>query len=311
MNTGKRIFIGLWAVVLLLGLLPAAPHTRALTIDPSNIASLITAATPVVEDYQYALMPVPYLYIARTNLKLDPEQNNKRNTENSGHRAFAFDLNAKNAPKSVKYPTRVYAPFDMKVFHIGESNSVFVESTKPVRFADGTVDYMTCVFIHDDYLNIKNGSTIKQGDYFYDMGNNGESTGTHVHIEVAPGKDYWKGINLKGQYAYWQILKKIQANGVHLQDAFFLESTTVIGKDYTVYGNKTIDLGWKTVQKVTLHSNISDIPDKVRYLPANGSVGSLPSPTANGKYFKGWYTAQTGGTKVGLMTQVTKKLTDL
>ena len=310
MNFSKRLFVGILTLVMLLCVVPfgslsvqAAPEA-----DPGT--------DPYFEDIQCAEWPMNYLNFSRTNTKIDLDQDLldenkdriKDNEPTSGHRAYAMDVYGGNK--------KVLAPFDMKIVYIYQgSHMVVIESEKPVRFANGTVDYMTCVFIHDD--NIKDlwvGKTFKQGDKFYDQGDYGlGSEGTHVHIEAAVGKGYCP---TQSQKDYYKHLEKIRANGIQLWDAFYLSPAAAAGsgnRAVTVVNesNAKIMLDWKVRQKVTFHSNVSGTADLVRHYPVNAPFGSLPTPVNNGKAFDGWYTAKTGGTKVTDLTVVTKNHTHL
>lgn len=93
-----------------------------------------------------------------------------------------------NAGKDTKIDG-AWAPFDgvvKKIYKLG--HSVWLESTEKVLYADGTKDYMTVMFTHDDDVsNLKVGQVIKQWTTFYQEGTN-NATGNHVHIEVTKGK---------------------------------------------------------------------------------------------------------------------------
>ena len=78
---------------------------------------------------------------------------------------------------------------------IKESPKSFVRTGDgEIKLANGTEQYLTCMFTHDDAINsnVKVGATIKQGDYFYDQGTFGDGKkGTydrHLHMEIAVGK---------------------------------------------------------------------------------------------------------------------------
>ncbi len=87
----------------------------------------------------------------------------------------------------------VFAPFTGKIVRIDRGyyryNTVWLESCDKVVYADGTVDYMTVVLMHDNNVsNLSVGQIVAQGEYFYDMGVAGGSTGPHVHLAVYRGK---------------------------------------------------------------------------------------------------------------------------
>lgn len=72
-------------------------------------------------------------------------------------------------------------------------NAVFFESLNKVLFADGTIDYATMMYIHDNNISdivayARQGKTWKQGQEFGDEGTAGNATGNHCHFEIAKGK---------------------------------------------------------------------------------------------------------------------------
>ena len=73
----------------------------------------------------------------------------------------------------------IFAPVTMTLVAYDSAtngNAVFFQSDNKVRFADGTIDYLTCMFIHDnnisDILKVKH---YKQGQKFGDEGTTGKS----------------------------------------------------------------------------------------------------------------------------------------
>jgi len=109
---------------------------------------------------------------------------------------------------------RVFAPFTGTIVRIDTSfascNAVWLESNEPVLYADGTVDYMTVIFMHDNSVrDLSVGQVVMQGEYFYDMGTAGNASGSHVHVAVIRGR-YENGMKLTG------------SGDVYAEDAFFL-----------------------------------------------------------------------------------------
>ena len=96
-------------------------------------------------------------------------------------------------------PHDIFAPFDCTVLEIYPSsnsgNTVIIQSTRKVRYADGSTDYMTMAFAHDnDISNLYVGKEIKQGEVFYQTGDYGNATGIHSHVTCIRGQykgDYW------------------------------------------------------------------------------------------------------------------------
>lgn len=128
----------------------------------------------------------------------------------------------------------LYAPCTMKNVARDtkdNGNAIWFESTEKVLFADGTVDYCTMMFIHDDYIgDIMPGRVFKQVEEFGDEGTAGQATGNHSHIEVAKGKFtdmYVKKVNYQLPYS------------IPPYEAFFINDVNVInGNGYN----------WKTYQ---------------------------------------------------------------
>lgn len=84
-----------------------------------------------------------------------------------------------------------YAPFTGTVTRIDTSyNAVWLVSNNKVQYANGIVDYMTVLFMHDNAINsnVSVGRVITKGTYFYDPGVKGGATGAHIHIAVFRGK---------------------------------------------------------------------------------------------------------------------------
>lgn len=285
MSLWKRITVSILMGILLLSFLPVtAVPTHAATTDQ------------YFDEIQCAEFPMDTLYIVRTNTKLDPDQYEYADPS-GGHVHYAFDLSRGNG--------KVYAPFDMEVVSIGGSNTVIAQSLRPVRLADGRVNYLTCAFTHDNNIsNIKKGSQFQQGTYFYDQGTKGTKA-KHLHLEIALGKPCSKS------KSFGSNLTALRKNGIQVYEALFLSPSTKISKDYISYNGSKIRLAWKTRQEIVFHGNVSGMSDLTRHYPVNTAFGSLPTPVNSGKLFDGWYTAKTGGTKVTASTKVTKSHANL
>ena len=117
----------------------------------------------------------------------------------------------------------VCAPFDATIVRIDANytccNAVWIQSQTKVQYADGSYDYMTVCFMHDNNISdLEVGMGIAQGEYFYDAGDYGVSSGRHVHVAVYRGQ-YHSGMRV--------------GNGdVRIEDALFLPDTTYIYNDY-------------------------------------------------------------------------------
>ncbi len=83
------------------------------------------------------------------------------------------------------------APFTgiIKKTYISDANEIWFESVEKVEYPDGTIDYMTILFAHDnDISNLSVGKVIKQGEILYQEGTKGNATGNHCHFECGQGK---------------------------------------------------------------------------------------------------------------------------
>lgn len=101
----------------------------------------------------------------------------------------------------------ILAPFTgvIKKIYPEDANEVWLESVDKVEYPDGTIDYMTIMFAHDnDVSNLKVGQVISKGTRFYEEGTKGNATGNHVHIECGKGKFTGSGWH-KNNAGYWSI----------------------------------------------------------------------------------------------------------
>ena len=132
---------------------------------------------------------------------------------------------------------KVYAPFTGKIVQIkSDSHAVWLQSVDKVMFADGTIDYATVRTVHDNNVSdLYVGKIVKQGDNYYKMGNYGNATGVHLHLEIAKG--HVKGYAPKNKYGNYEM-----PNTINVYDGFFITDETVIqdGEDYP----------WKNVKEV-------------------------------------------------------------
>lgn len=96
------------------------------------------------------------------------------------------------------------APFTGIIKRIYKNcNAVWLESKEKLEYADGTIDYMTIMTLHDnDISNLKVGKVIKQGEIYYHPGVKGNATGSHIHISICRGKFTGNGW-YKNTYGNW------------------------------------------------------------------------------------------------------------
>ena len=101
----------------------------------------------------------------------------------------------------------INAPFTgiIRKIYTGDANEVWLESSEPVIYPDGTVDYMTMMFAHDnDVSNLFVGKVINRGERFYEEGTKGNASGNHVHMECGRGKFTGSGWH-QNSAGYWSI----------------------------------------------------------------------------------------------------------
>lgn len=117
----------------------------------------------------------------------------------------------------------VYAPYDGFIKKIWPNgNTVWLESTSKVKFANGATDYCTTSYTHDNIVsNLRVGQKIKQGQVFYQEGTAGNATGNHIHLEVARGKFTGTGWHQTPD-GLWAI-----NNGIKPESAFYINGVTV------------------------------------------------------------------------------------
>lgn len=118
----------------------------------------------------------------------------------------------------------MFAPFTCKVTAINEQsgNVVWIQSLSKVLYADGSYDYMTCLFMHDnDISDIYVGEILLQGQDFYEMGTAGYAEGSHVHVSC-----------FRGEYSPSMKISNLGEDAVNIWDAFFLPADIPVSEDY-------------------------------------------------------------------------------
>lgn len=195
---------------------------KLIKIISTACASLAVAATMMIghssaikaqaADFEYALFP-------GDTLQINQGAFNEYNAYSHSN-TNAFDLGGNS---------NYAAPFTGKIVDINKNyHMVMFQSLDKVYYADGTLDYMTVSFTHDNSIkDLYVGKVIKQGQIFYQPGvyPAGSSTGTHVHLAVFRGK-----VNTA----------KYKGN-VYPNDALWLKKTTKV--------KQTGNYCWSTLNK--------------------------------------------------------------
>lgn len=185
---------------------------------------MIANQTLVASDgYEVALFPMPYLYMTQDEGG-DYSHTGTYNIDFVGYNGSSVITNAP-----------LYAPCTMKVISYSPGmtggNAVIFESTNKVHFADGTLDYMTLMFMHDSsppYTTV--GQVVSQGQLCYHTGIYGYVTGDHVHSCLGQGQGGYFVQRPGGNYDL--------SNRIHYWDGVFVNDTTIIqgySHDWVIY----------------------------------------------------------------------------
>ena len=175
----------------------------------------------------------------------------------------------------VRYP--YYAPVDVRCVNINRKYAfTWWQSLEKVRFADGTIDYVTFLFGHDNIINCYIGQVVHQGVQIGNMGNAGLADGVHCHIEVGRGKQNTWIQNKEGVYCIPEQVK--------LEDVFFIDNTNVLKSSLKWKLLNTIDRTKSTnnCKYLNLNSNVSSwrvYPLNV--LPIKGNECGFLNPEKN------------------------------
>ena len=164
-----------------------------------SLCGIIPTSTQAASGYEYVWFPAPRVYI--TQLAYESYSHGSQN---------AIDM----APGG-----NVFAPFTGKIVYLDSRwGYAVLQSTDKVYYADGTLDYMTVAFMHDENISdLWVGQVISQGTAFYQAGGMGsgnpDAYADHVHLSVHRG--LVNGVSSAGKYG---------AGDVYAFDAFYINS---------------------------------------------------------------------------------------
>lgn len=169
----------------------------------------------------------------------------------------------------VRYP--YYAPCDCEcVWTLKEYGQAMWRSLEKVRFANGNVDYATFMTCHDNSFNAIPGLRVEQGTQLGNMGDKGNATGVHCHIEIAQHKyDYsnWQ----QNKYGNWCFPDETDTD-----DCYFVDDTNIIEG---MGGNwkKTGDVPVKEETKITPTVERDENKDQIEVIVDNLRVRETPN----------------------------------
>ncbi len=185
---------------------------------------------------------------------------------------------------------KLYAPFTgiIRKIYTTSGNGVWLESVDKVLYADGTIDYMTVLTMHDDDVSdLKVGQIIKQGEVYYHQGKAGNATGIHVHLEVGKGKYTGTGW-YKNSNDIWMI-----NNAIHPCDALFLTEDIDIVDDGGYNWRKLVgtpvgrDVNKNQIEVLINNLNCRSNPYGKILGYINAGIYNIISKEVNGEYE--WY----------------------
>lgn len=147
------------------------------------------------DGYEVFLFPCEALYLTPAR---DPDE----------HDVLALDFLPYNIAGQRITAMPCYAPFSGTIVYTGNDHNCILESDDKVHMPDGSLEYARVMVAHSFIAPVQ-GTHYNQGDLFYRTGNYGQSSGEHLHMEVAhvPTKStrYWNvgGIGIYGAVHMW------------------------------------------------------------------------------------------------------------
>ena len=204
-----------------------------------------------LDGYEIALFPFEYLYMSQ----LEGGDFSHINTYNIDF--LGWDANGRVLQCSF------YAPCTLECVAIWDasSNNRVYQSVNKVHLADGTLDYLTIGFAHDDNPVHNVGDIIQQGALLGHTGTAGQVTGDHTH--TCCGKGAYQGYtqragghyDLTNRIHYWQ---GVYVNDTDIVQGYTYDWTTYNGRIRPEYYNKNSTFPWvlyarKIREKNTYH----------------------------------------------------------
>ena len=144
------------------------------------------------DGYEVALFPCEALYLTPAR---NPDE----------HDVLALDFLPYDTSGNRITAMKCYAPFTGKIVYTGNDHNLILESDDLVHAPDGTLKYMRVLVAHSYVAPVLN-THYNQGDEFYTTGNYGQSSGEHLHMEVATvdnkSASYWNSGGIGKKYGF-------------------------------------------------------------------------------------------------------------
>lgn len=195
------------------------------------------------DGYEVALFPFEYLYMT---------QDEGGDTSHTG--TYNIDFQGWGSNGRI-YKCPYYAPCTLKcvntTFDTSNHNIVF-ESVSKVHLADGTLDYLTIAFGHDDEVPYQVGDIIPQGNLLGHTGTYGNVTGDHTHS--CCGKGTYQGYTQRAS-GNWDLTNRIHYwNAVYTNNTVIVEGFNHNWREYqggiTPYASANSKFNWVLFNKI-------------------------------------------------------------
>ena len=163
------------------------------------------------DGYEVALFPFPYLYMSQD----EGGSFSHANTYNIDFLGWGANGRIYQAP--------FYAPCTLRCVNTTwdrYNHNMVYESVNKVHLADGTLDYLTISFAHDDNPLYEVGNIIQQGDILGHTGTTGDVTGDHTHS--CCGKGQYQGYTQRQGGAY------DLTNRIHYWEGVYTNNTVIV-----------------------------------------------------------------------------------
>lgn len=189
--------------------------------------------------------------------------------------SFAIDEGGSDTGKD--YMVAPYSGIVKQIYSQYE-NEVFFESDSKVLFADGTIDYATTMFVHQDSpmaYGMKIGKHYNQGDKIYIeggryKGRNGKFA-SHCHMEFARGKYKGSGWhkNASGYYSLNNAKKPedccfiddsyhiLNDNGYSFKNIKDISNNSDCSADQVLYKGSKVCLGGTQIQDIKTKGSLT------------------------------------------------------